>query len=43
LTDGFMKSLLDEETQEERRLRHAACLLADVHWRAHRTTAMRKA
>lgn len=34
-TDGFMKSLLDEETQEERRLRHAACLLADVHWRAH--------
>ena len=34
-TDGFMKSLHAEETPDERRLRHAACLLADVHWRAH--------
>ena len=34
-TGGFMKSLYDEETQEERRLRHAACLLSDVNWRAH--------
>jgi len=34
-TDGLMKSLHAEETLEERRLRHAACLLADVHWRAH--------
>src|SRR5262245_66587168 len=24
-----------EETAEERRLRHAACLLADIGWRAH--------
>jgi exopolyphosphatase/guanosine-5'-triphosphate,3'-diphosphate pyrophosphatase len=24
-----------EETTEEKRLRHAACLLADVSWRAH--------
>jgi exopolyphosphatase/guanosine-5'-triphosphate,3'-diphosphate pyrophosphatase len=24
-----------EETSEERRLRHAACLLADIGWRAH--------
>ena len=24
-----------EETGEERRLRHAACLLADIGWRAH--------
>jgi exopolyphosphatase/guanosine-5'-triphosphate,3'-diphosphate pyrophosphatase len=34
-TDSFMKSLHVEETKEERRLRHAACLLADVNWRAH--------
>jgi exopolyphosphatase / guanosine-5'-triphosphate,3'-diphosphate pyrophosphatase len=34
-TDSFMKSLHAEETPEERRLRHAACLLADVNWRAH--------
>jgi exopolyphosphatase / guanosine-5'-triphosphate,3'-diphosphate pyrophosphatase len=33
--DGLMKSLHAEETQEERRLRHAACLLSDVNWRAH--------
>src|SRR5690606_42112878 len=24
-----------DETAEERRLRHAACLLADIGWRAH--------
>jgi exopolyphosphatase/guanosine-5'-triphosphate,3'-diphosphate pyrophosphatase len=24
-----------DETAEEARLRHAACLLADIHWRAH--------
>jgi exopolyphosphatase / guanosine-5'-triphosphate,3'-diphosphate pyrophosphatase len=34
-TGGFIKSMHVEETPEERRLRHAACLLADVNWRAH--------
>lgn len=34
-TDKFMKSTHLEETPEERRLRHAACLLTDVNWRAH--------
>jgi exopolyphosphatase / guanosine-5'-triphosphate,3'-diphosphate pyrophosphatase len=34
-TDIFIKSLHADETQEERRLRHAACLLSDVNWRAH--------
>jgi exopolyphosphatase/guanosine-5'-triphosphate,3'-diphosphate pyrophosphatase len=34
-TGGFIKSMPVEETLEERRLRHAACLLADVNWRAH--------
>jgi len=34
-TDHFMKSTHLEETPEERRLRHAASLLADVNWRAH--------
>ncbi|MGA7386108.1 MAG: exopolyphosphatase, partial [Methylocella sp.] len=34
-TGGFMKSMHVEEPPEERRLRHAACLLADVNWRAH--------
>ena len=34
-TDRFMKSTHLEETIEEKRLRHAACLLADVNWRAH--------
>jgi exopolyphosphatase / guanosine-5'-triphosphate,3'-diphosphate pyrophosphatase len=34
-TDSFMKAMRAEETPEERRLRHAACLLADVNWRAH--------
>ncbi len=34
-TDRFMKSTHLEETADEKRLRHAACLLADVNWRAH--------
>jgi exopolyphosphatase/guanosine-5'-triphosphate,3'-diphosphate pyrophosphatase len=34
-TDRFMASTGIEENAEERRLRHAACLLADVGWRAH--------
>ncbi len=34
-TDGFMRSAGFEETPDERRLRHAACLVADIGWRAH--------
>ena len=34
-TDRFMMSSGIDETAEERRLRHAACLLADIGWRAH--------
>jgi exopolyphosphatase / guanosine-5'-triphosphate,3'-diphosphate pyrophosphatase len=34
-TDRFMSSSGLEETAEEKRLRHAACLLADIGWRAH--------
>ena len=34
-TDRFMRSSGLDETAEERRLRHAACLLADIGWRAH--------
>ncbi len=34
-TDRFMASSGIEEAAEERRLRHAACLLADIGWRAH--------
>jgi exopolyphosphatase / guanosine-5'-triphosphate,3'-diphosphate pyrophosphatase len=34
-TDGFMRSSQLDETVEERRLRHAACLLSDIAWRAH--------
>ncbi len=34
-TDGLIKSMLIDDSLEERRLRHAACLLADVNWRAH--------
>jgi exopolyphosphatase/guanosine-5'-triphosphate,3'-diphosphate pyrophosphatase len=33
--DRFMASSGIEETPEEKRLRHAACLLADIGWRAH--------
>jgi exopolyphosphatase/guanosine-5'-triphosphate,3'-diphosphate pyrophosphatase len=34
-TDRFMRSSGLNETAEEQRLRHAACLLADIGWRAH--------
>lgn len=34
-TDVLFKALKIEESHEERRLRHAACLLADIGWRAH--------
>ena len=34
-TDTFMKSAQLEETGEDKRLRRAACLLADIAWRAH--------
>jgi exopolyphosphatase/guanosine-5'-triphosphate,3'-diphosphate pyrophosphatase len=34
-TDTFMASSGIDETAEEKRLRHAACLLADIGWRAH--------
>ena len=34
-SDRFLATLGIEETETERRLRHAACLLADVGWRAH--------
>jgi len=34
-TDRFMDSSGIDETAEERRLRHAACLVADVSWRTH--------
>jgi exopolyphosphatase/guanosine-5'-triphosphate,3'-diphosphate pyrophosphatase len=35
-TNHFMKSSHLDETPEEKRLRHAACLLADVNWRDYR-------
>ena len=34
-TDSFMASSGIEEMPEEKRLRHAACLLGDIGWRAH--------
>jgi len=34
-TDRFMESSGIDETAEEKRLRHAGCLLADIGWRAH--------
>ncbi len=34
-TDAFVLSLGQDEAAEERRLRHAACLMADIGWRAH--------
>ena len=34
-TDRFIASLEGPETADERRLRHAACLLSDIGWRAH--------
>ena len=33
--DDFMRSGSIDETGEEKRLRHAACLLSDIAWRAH--------
>ena len=34
-TDRFMASSGIDESADEKRLRHAACLLADIGWRAH--------
>jgi exopolyphosphatase/guanosine-5'-triphosphate,3'-diphosphate pyrophosphatase len=34
-TDAIFTSPGPKETEEERRLRHAACLLSDISWRAH--------
>jgi len=34
-TDRFMHSSGIDESAEEKRLRHAACLLSDISWRAH--------
>jgi len=34
-TDALMASSQIEETATDRRLRHAACLLGDIGWRAH--------
>jgi exopolyphosphatase/guanosine-5'-triphosphate,3'-diphosphate pyrophosphatase len=34
-TDRFMSSAGIQETAAEKRLRHAACLLGDIGWRAH--------
>lgn len=34
-TDAFMATSGIDESAEEKRLRHAACLLADIGWRAH--------
>jgi exopolyphosphatase/guanosine-5'-triphosphate,3'-diphosphate pyrophosphatase len=34
-TDKFMATSGLDETSDEKRLRHAACLLADTSWRAH--------
>jgi exopolyphosphatase/guanosine-5'-triphosphate,3'-diphosphate pyrophosphatase len=34
-TDRFIASSGLDENAEERRMRHAACLLADIGWRAH--------
>jgi exopolyphosphatase/guanosine-5'-triphosphate,3'-diphosphate pyrophosphatase len=34
-TDGFFATLPFDETPGEARLRHAACLLSDISWRAH--------
>jgi exopolyphosphatase/guanosine-5'-triphosphate,3'-diphosphate pyrophosphatase len=34
-SDALFASLAVDESEGERRLRHAACLLADIGWRAH--------
>ena len=41
-TDRFVRVVKLRETEEERRLRHAACLLSDIGWRVHPDTAARK-
>ncbi|MBY0380315.1 MAG: exopolyphosphatase [Xanthobacteraceae bacterium] len=34
-TDRLVRAVKLDETDEDRRLRHAACLLSDIGWRAH--------
>jgi exopolyphosphatase / guanosine-5'-triphosphate,3'-diphosphate pyrophosphatase len=34
-TDRFVRVVRLRETEEDRRLRHAACLLSDIGWRVH--------
>jgi exopolyphosphatase/guanosine-5'-triphosphate,3'-diphosphate pyrophosphatase len=34
-TDALFQEQGPDETEEERRLRHAACLISDIGWRAH--------
>src|ERR1700721_426783 len=34
-TDRFVRGVKLRETEEDRRLRHAACLLSDIGWRVH--------
>lgn len=34
-TDRLMRAVKLEETEQDRRLRHAACMLSDIGWRAH--------
>jgi exopolyphosphatase/guanosine-5'-triphosphate,3'-diphosphate pyrophosphatase len=34
-TDALFEEPGPKETEDERRLRHAACLLSDISWRAH--------
>ncbi len=34
-TDALLRAARIDETEEEERLRHAACLVSDVGWRAH--------
>ncbi len=34
-TDRLMAATVEGETPDQRRLRHAACLIADLGWRAH--------
>ncbi len=34
-TDQFITALGLKESREQKRLRHAACLISDIHWRAH--------
>ncbi len=34
-TDRFVRIVKLRETEEDRRLRHAACLLSDIGWRVH--------